>query len=91
MSTSHIAKPDMSKYPNLKAEFPHILDKMELLWGYKEFYVYVDSLTLQSRDRPRAGFSQAIVHELFNAEQDHQRWLPRSNRHDIWAVDNFAV
>ena len=74
----------MTKYPKLREQYPHILEKIELLWGYKEFYVYMASLTLQSRDRPRVGFAQDILHELFIAEQEHQRWLPRAGTADIW-------
>ncbi|MES2298461.1 MAG: hypothetical protein V4582_15560 [Pseudomonadota bacterium] len=80
----------MSSFPRLKAECPHILDTLDVLWGYKEFYIYLASLTLHSRERPSLGFSAAILQELAEAERAHERCLPRA-QHSGAAVAMFAT
>lgn len=45
-------------------KMPHIFEKLKNVWGYPEFFAFVDSLLLVEPGRDRAGFPEGVYKEL---------------------------
>jgi len=48
---------------HVEREYPHIVERLRLLWGYPEGSRYLNELILDTRGG-RAGFSPAVMDEL---------------------------
>lgn len=57
--------PHADRYPHkLEAGFPHVIDRMVMLWGSPELRQFMDALVLA--DRPgRQGFPPDVATEIF--------------------------
>lgn len=66
-----------NKYPFLYKHFPHVIEKANLLWGYPEFYQFVENLALQTRSDSRQGFPPEALKEILQMETDHEKIVPQ--------------
>lgn len=60
----------------LDRDFKRIAEKIELHWGYDEFYPFMSKLIVNDYDRDREGFSRAVMQELYNLTEIHDRLFP---------------
>ncbi len=61
----------------LDNNFSRIAGQLELLWGYQEFYLYLDKLIITEKERSRAGFPFEVIQELDKLKEIHERLCPR--------------
>jgi hypothetical protein len=59
----------------LEARYPHILDAIQTMWGYKELNTYFRRLTLDDRGG-RAGFPPEAWEEIHSLQLLHQIIVP---------------
>ena len=60
----------------LDKNYHRIAEQIKLLWGYDEFFKFVEKLILVEKERDRSGFPYEVVLEL-NALQDiHRKKFP---------------
>ncbi len=64
----------------LDRDYPHLAKKIELHWGYEEFYPFMNGLIVNDKDRNREGFSLEAVQELYELNEIHERLFPRKNK-----------
>lgn len=64
------------QYPYLSQQFPHVIEKVILLWGYPEFYIFINKLLLQSRNENRQGFPPEVLKDILQMETDHEKIIP---------------
>ena len=62
-------------------QFPHIQEKLEVLWGEPECYAYLKTLTVSDRD-DRMGFPQAVFRSLVELLVLHP--AVETERSDLW-------
>ncbi|MCH9638997.1 MAG: hypothetical protein K0U40_05845 [Betaproteobacteria bacterium] len=60
----------------LDRDFKRIAEKIELHWGYEEFYPFMNKLFVNDFDRDRAGFSPAVMQELYDLTEIHDQLFP---------------
>jgi hypothetical protein len=65
----------------LERNHPRIVEQIKLLWGYEEFYLYLDRLSIVEKERNRQGFSPEVILELDKLREIHEERFP-SNHHD---------
>lgn len=65
----------------LERNHPRIVEQIKLLWGYEEFYLYLNRLLIVERERNRQGFSPEVILELDKLREIHEKQFP-SNHHD---------
>ncbi len=63
----------------LDRDYPRIASQIKLLWGYAEFYRYLEKLLITEKERNRSGFSFEAVLELDKLKEIHDRLYPRAN------------
>ena len=78
-------------YPaNLEKKFPHILDKIIIMWDSDEFDTYLNKFMLDKRDHARQGFPPEIASEILRLSMLHSKqfgtksansWIDST---DIW-------
>jgi len=52
-------------YPhNLENKFPHILERIMVLWGSSSFDSHINTLMLDKRDHHRQGFPPEVASEI---------------------------
>ncbi len=61
----------------LERDFKHVAEKIELHWGYDEFYPFIEKLMVDSRNRRRAGFPIEAAMELTELSYIHEKLYPR--------------
>lgn len=57
----------------VNSRFPHIGEKLELLWGYEEFSRYILKLLNDSRDGKREGLPTEIASALLKLMLIHDK------------------
>ncbi len=60
----------------LDRDYKHIAEKIELHWGYEEFYPYINKLLVNDKDRNREGFPVAVMQELHDLTEIHDQLFP---------------
>lgn len=63
----------------LDRDYPRVAGQIELLWGYVEFYRYLEKLLITEKGRDRSGFPFEAVLELDKLKEIHERLYPRAN------------
>ena len=76
---------NVSAYPVLAKDYPHVFEKLQIFWGYPEFNQYIDTLCLQDRDTARAGFSREALAEIHFASELHELVVPSPEPTCVWA------
>lgn len=61
----------------LEKNYPHILDAIQSMWGYRELTLYFRKLTLDDRGN-RAGFPAEVWEEIHLLQHLHQEIVPGS-------------
>ncbi len=61
----------------LERSFPHVLDAIQVMWGYGELNTYFRKLTLDDRGN-RAGFPADVWDEIHILQYIHQDIVPDS-------------
>lgn len=56
----------------LDKNYQRIVEQIKLLWGYDEFFKYIEKLVLVEKERSRGGFPYEVILEL-NILQDIHR------------------
>ena len=56
--------------------FERIADRLKLVWGHKEFRVYMDGLLHDTRDGQRKGFPAAVLFALHALSEEHDAKFP---------------
>lgn len=64
----------------LDRDFKHVAEKIELHWGYEEFYPFIKKLLVDTRDFKRAGFPVTVVQELSELLRIHEKLYPPKNK-----------
>jgi len=71
-------------YPHkLEQQFPHILDKIIIMWDSPEFDSYFNKFMLDKRDQARQGFPPDIASELMRLSMLHGEQFGTKNS-GIW-------
>lgn len=80
---------DNSDFQLVNARFPHIGEKIALLWGHKEFHNYMKHLMHDTREGTRKGFPHDIAKALFRLSNLHDNRFPmaKNNPRDIWSTN----
>ena len=74
---------EFSQYLNngesiLERDFKHVADKIELHWGYPEFYPFINKLMVNATERSkRSGFPYAVMQEINALYEIHSRLYPK--------------
>lgn len=76
-------------YPHkLEKQFPHILDKVIIMWDSPEFDSYLNKFMLDKRDHARHGFPPEVATEILRLSMLHSEqfgtnvntsWIDTSN------------
>jgi hypothetical protein len=69
--------------PETFKKHPHVYEKLDLLWGTKEFLEYVKNLMTYDRET-RDGFSISVLGEIVAIQEAHQKAFPYLVKIDIW-------
>jgi len=85
----HIEEPEvdirLDEDHSIEHDFPHVLDMVTLLWGYKEIYWYFDQLLINYRPEPRQGFPLSVLEEIYLLKDVHEELVTSPINKDIWA------
>lgn len=60
----------------LERDYKHVADKIELHWGYPEFYPFINKLLVNDPDRKRNGFPHTVMQEIYALYEIHSRLYP---------------
>lgn len=59
-------------YPhNLEQQFPHVLEKIMIMWDSMEFDSYLNKFMLDKREHARQGFPPAVASEILRLSMLH--------------------
>ncbi len=59
-------------YPyKLAQQFPHILEKITIMWDSPEFDSYLNKFMLDHREHPRQGFPSEVASEILRLSMLH--------------------
>ena len=76
---------DNEDFKLVEESFPHIANKLELMWGNKECYDFLNNLFLDTRDGKRQGFPKPIASALHRISTLHDEQYPQYVKNgDIW-------
>ena len=79
---------DTEEYQLIKARLPHIAEALSLMWGYAEFYVYIEKLMLDTCDGKRQGLPSDVSQAIFNLRRLHEHKFPHIEHKplDVWGA-----
>lgn len=60
----------------LDKHFKHLAQKIELHWGYDEFYPFMEKLLLDTRNGNRAGLPIEVMQEISDLYEIHEKKFP---------------
>ncbi|MCC6923835.1 MAG: hypothetical protein IT525_12365 [Nitrosomonas sp.] len=60
----------------LDKNFRHLAQKIELHWGYDEFYPFMEKLLLDTRNGSRAGLPIEVMQEISDLYEIHEKKFP---------------
>jgi hypothetical protein len=60
----------------LDKHFSHLAQKIELHWGYDEFYPFMQKLLLDTRNGNRAGLPSEVLQEISVLYEIHEKKFP---------------
>ena len=81
---------DNPHYIAVNQRFPHIGEKLQLLWGTPELPKYMNGLFQDTRDGQRRGFPFDILMSLQSLADVHKRAYPlmEPRGDEIWVMSN---
>jgi hypothetical protein len=78
-------------YPHqLEAKFPHILEKLTIMWDSPEFDTYLNKFMLDKRDHARQGFPPEIATEILRLSMLHSEQFGTKTSHNSW-IDSSDI
>ena len=78
-------------YPHhLEKQFPHILEKIVIMWDSAEFDTYLNKFMLDKRDHPRQGFPPEIASEILRLSMLHSEQFGTKSNHNSW-IDSSDI
>jgi hypothetical protein len=60
----------------LDNEYKNISERIELHWGYVEFYEFIAQILVVEKDRDRSGFSYEAILEINKLQEIHEQVFP---------------
>lgn len=77
-------------FPIVNERFPHIGEKLAVMWGSHVFSGFINGLFHDIRGGARKGFPKEISVALFRLMQEHDRLFPELayQAQDIWSLNN---
>lgn len=60
----------------LDTNYKRIAEMIQLHWGYKEFYQYINKLLVVERDKGRQGFPLEVLREIYALQEIHEKEFP---------------
>ncbi|MGB4065096.1 MAG: hypothetical protein WBK19_14825 [Azonexus sp.] len=77
-------------FPIVNERFPHIGEKLAVMWGSHVFSGFINGLFHDTRGGARKGFPKEISVALFRLMQEHDRLFPELayQAQDIWSLNN---
>ncbi|ALQ52271.1 hypothetical protein [Nitrosomonas ureae] len=63
----------------LEKNYPRIAEIIQLHWGYKEIYQYINKLLVVDKDRNRQGFPAQVLQEIYKLQEIHEKLFPDLN------------
>lgn len=60
----------------LDTQYQRIAEMIQLHWGYKEFYLFINKLLVVERDRNRQGFPLDVLDEIYTLQEIHEKVFP---------------
>lgn len=60
----------------LDTSYKRVSEMIELHWGYKEFYLYINKLLIVDKDRNRQGFPLEVIREIYTLQKIHEQIFP---------------
>ena len=60
----------------LDRDYTRIAEQIKLLWGYPEFYRYLERLLVTEKERERGGFPLKVIQELGRLQEIHEYLFP---------------
>ncbi len=67
----------------LDTNYRRIADMIELHWGYKEFYLYVNKLLIVEKGINRQGFPLEALEEIYALQEIHEKIFPGMKQQSI--------
>lgn len=65
-----------SKESVLDTKYQRVAEMIRLHWGYKEFYIYINKLTVVEKGQSRQGFPLEALEEIYILQEIHERLFP---------------
>lgn len=75
IGTPHVLERN-PQFKVVQQSFERIADRLTLVWGHKEFRVYMDGLLHDTRDGTRKGFPAAVLFALHALSEEHDETFP---------------
>ena len=72
----------------LDSNYPRIAEMLELHWGYKEFYLYINKLLIVEKNKARVGFPIEALEEIYLLQEIHNRIFPKMKNQAINDMNN---
>ena len=60
----------------LEKNYQRIAEMIELHWGYKEIYQYINKLLVVDKERNRQGFPLEVLQEIYKLQEIHEKLFP---------------
>jgi len=60
----------------LEKNYPRIAEIIQLHWGYKEIYQYINKLLVVDKNRDRQGFPVQVLQEIYKLQEIHEKLFP---------------
>lgn len=60
----------------LDTNYRRVADMIELHWGYKEFYLYINKLLIVEKETNRQGFPLEALEEIYVLQEIHEKIFP---------------
>lgn len=61
----------------LDKSYPKVTEMIQLHWGYKELYLYIQKLVVVERDQNRQGFPLEVLQEIYKLQEIHEEVFPK--------------
>lgn len=70
----------------VRAQYPQLAERIELLWGAKEFDEFIGALIFDRRGK-RAGFPPKVLNAVFELARYHRDAGPNRESARVWLLD----
>lgn len=60
----------------LDKDYKRVAEMIQLHWGYKEFYQFIQKLLVVEKDQNRQGFPLEVLKEIYMLQEIHEKVFP---------------